>query len=288
MEFSRPEYRSGQPFPSPGDLPNPRIEPRSPKLQADSLPAEPQGKSKNTDRVAYSLLKWIFQAQELNWSTCIASGPTKQRGKPWQLRDSLFTFWVCGISEALLRQKHHCYIYVYFLMFLYIYLNILISKIIFNWRIIAFHYDVGLCHHQYESAIGMYMSPPSWMSLPSPSPCHPSRSSLSSELGQAELPVLTAASHQHGRVYASVLMSPPPHPHVLNLLPNPTHPTPLGCHRALDRSSLHHTANFHWLSNFIHDNVQIGFPGGASGKEPACQCRTHQRHGFDPWVGKIP
>ena len=48
MEFSRPEYWSGQPFPSPGDLPNPRIEPRSPILQTDSLPAEPQEKPKNT------------------------------------------------------------------------------------------------------------------------------------------------------------------------------------------------------------------------------------------------
>ena len=35
-------------FPSPGDLPNPGTEPRSPALQADSLPAEPQGKPKNT------------------------------------------------------------------------------------------------------------------------------------------------------------------------------------------------------------------------------------------------
>jgi len=48
MEFFRPEYRSGLPFPSPGDLPNPGIEPRSPSLQADSLSAEPQGKPKNT------------------------------------------------------------------------------------------------------------------------------------------------------------------------------------------------------------------------------------------------
>ena len=31
-----------------------------------------------------------------------------------------------------------------------------------------------------------------------------------------------------------------------------------------------------------------GFPDGASGKEPACQCRRHKRHGFNPWVGKIP
>ena len=44
MAFSRPEYWSAQPFPSPGDLPNPGIEPRSPALQADSLPSEPQGK----------------------------------------------------------------------------------------------------------------------------------------------------------------------------------------------------------------------------------------------------
>ena len=44
MGFSRPEYWSGLPFPSPGDLPDPGVEARSPKLQADSLPAELQGK----------------------------------------------------------------------------------------------------------------------------------------------------------------------------------------------------------------------------------------------------
>ena len=43
MEFSRQEYRSGLPFPSPGDLSNPWIEPGSPTLQADSLPSEPPG-----------------------------------------------------------------------------------------------------------------------------------------------------------------------------------------------------------------------------------------------------
>ena len=44
MEFSRPEYWSGELFTSPGDLPNPGIESRSPALQADSLPAEQPGK----------------------------------------------------------------------------------------------------------------------------------------------------------------------------------------------------------------------------------------------------
>ena len=44
MEFSRPGYWPLEPFPSPGDLPKLGIEPRSPTLQADSLPSEPPGK----------------------------------------------------------------------------------------------------------------------------------------------------------------------------------------------------------------------------------------------------
>ena len=44
MEFSRQEYWSGLPFPSPGDLSDPGIKPGSPALQADALGAEPPGK----------------------------------------------------------------------------------------------------------------------------------------------------------------------------------------------------------------------------------------------------
>ena len=44
MGFSRQEYWSGLPFPSPGDLPNLGIKPRSPALQADALTSEPPGK----------------------------------------------------------------------------------------------------------------------------------------------------------------------------------------------------------------------------------------------------
>ena len=44
MEFSRQEYWSGLPFPSPGDLPDPGIEPRFPTLQADALLYELPGK----------------------------------------------------------------------------------------------------------------------------------------------------------------------------------------------------------------------------------------------------
>ena len=47
MEFSRQEYWSGFPFPLPGDLPDPGIEPGSPALQADDLPSEPPGKPIN-------------------------------------------------------------------------------------------------------------------------------------------------------------------------------------------------------------------------------------------------
>ena len=43
MRFSRQEHWSGLPFPSPGDVPDPGIEPRYPALQADSLPSEPPG-----------------------------------------------------------------------------------------------------------------------------------------------------------------------------------------------------------------------------------------------------
>ena len=44
MIFSRQECWSGLPFPSPGDLPDPGLEPGSPTMQADALPSEPPGK----------------------------------------------------------------------------------------------------------------------------------------------------------------------------------------------------------------------------------------------------
>ena len=62
MGFSRQEYWSGLTFPSPGDLPNPEIEPGSPALQADSLPTELQGKRVDTIKSAYSGLPWWSSA----------------------------------------------------------------------------------------------------------------------------------------------------------------------------------------------------------------------------------
>ena len=66
MELSRPEYWNWYTFPSPGDLPNPGIKARSPALQADSLPAEPPGKFKNTGVGNLILLQRIFLTQESN------------------------------------------------------------------------------------------------------------------------------------------------------------------------------------------------------------------------------
>ena len=67
MGFSRPEYWSEQPFSSPGDLPNPGIESRSPALQEDSLPAEPQGKPENTAVSSLALLQRTCPTQESSW-----------------------------------------------------------------------------------------------------------------------------------------------------------------------------------------------------------------------------
>ena len=58
--------KSGLPCPPPEDLPNSRMDPRSPTLQADSLPSEPPGKPKNTTVGSLSLLQEIFPTQESN------------------------------------------------------------------------------------------------------------------------------------------------------------------------------------------------------------------------------
>ena len=71
MGFSRQEYWSGVPSPSPGDLPDPGVEPlssASPAPQADSLPSEPPGKPMSTGAGSLSLLQGIFPTQELNQS----------------------------------------------------------------------------------------------------------------------------------------------------------------------------------------------------------------------------
>ena len=64
MEFSRQEYWSGLPFPSPGDLPDSRIEPVSPALEADALTSEPPGKH---TKEYYSAIKRKLLTQTKTW-----------------------------------------------------------------------------------------------------------------------------------------------------------------------------------------------------------------------------
>ena len=70
MGFSRQEYWSGLPFPSPGDLPDPGIKPRSPELPADSLPTEPPRKLmlEVESHVFLHLLTWVNRTTRTLWS----------------------------------------------------------------------------------------------------------------------------------------------------------------------------------------------------------------------------
>ena len=69
MGFCRQEYWSRLPFPSPGDLPDPGIEPGSPTSQADALPSEPPGKPRvspgGSDSKAYMPAMWETRLQFL-------------------------------------------------------------------------------------------------------------------------------------------------------------------------------------------------------------------------------
>ena len=89
QEFSRLEYWSGWPFPSPRDLPNPGIKPRSPTLQVNSLPCETQwcmaynscllGKGRNTE---------MQEEQSRNNSAAMRQGPVSSS------RDTYIYLWV--------------------------------------------------------------------------------------------------------------------------------------------------------------------------------------------------
>ena len=72
MGFSRQEYWSGLPIPSPGNLPNPGLEPSSPTLQADTLTSEPSGKPKHL-LICVSLIAdvSVSKSNDKFWSPCI-------------------------------------------------------------------------------------------------------------------------------------------------------------------------------------------------------------------------
>ena len=116
MEFSRPEYWSGQPLPSPRNLPNPRIELGSPALQADSLPAEPQGKPNTTGvgRVAYPFSRGLPNSgiEPGSPTLQVNSLPTELLGKPRKilkltLSPYCFLWTMLAITKVLVQENRH-------------------------------------------------------------------------------------------------------------------------------------------------------------------------------------
>ena len=139
MEFSRPEDWSGYPFPSPGDLPNPEIEPRSPALQADSWPAESLGKPKKTGVGSLSLLQWIFPIQE--WTGILLHCRRtlyhlSYQGNPWYFGQMKYV-----VMTGSIRFTKGC------------------SYLFFKWRIVALQGCIGFCQ-QCRSAISTHVPLP--------------------------------------------------------------------------------------------------------------------------------
>ena len=106
MGFSRQEYWSGLPFPSPGDLPSPGIEPRSPALQADTLLAN----APNTYHVKTMNLIWFelvpFTGYLSKYLTSLGSVREKTKKwqtkvKPWLFRIIVW-FWCLAFSSHVL------------------------------------------------------------------------------------------------------------------------------------------------------------------------------------------
>ena len=112
MDYTVHGILQASPFSSSGDLPNPGIEPRSPALQADSLPAEPKGKPKNTGVGSLFLLQQIFLTQESNRGLlhCRQSylGSTKQGPTPDHVSAPP---WMPGSVELLHHFSSNGYLY---------------------------------------------------------------------------------------------------------------------------------------------------------------------------------
>ena len=106
MGFSRQEYWSGLPFPSPGDLPNPGIKPRSLALQADSLTSSHQGSQRCFNRLQIETvhkngwkLFWILEYHLVNFNPlqCSCLENPRDGGAWWAA--------VYGVSESRTRLK---------------------------------------------------------------------------------------------------------------------------------------------------------------------------------------
>ena len=92
-------------FPSPRDLPNPGVEPRSPTLQVDSLPAEPQGNPTILEWVAYPFSRGSSQPRNWTMVSCITGRLLTSwiSGKPiWHL--ILYQYWLWQVGKKGLKR----------------------------------------------------------------------------------------------------------------------------------------------------------------------------------------
>ena len=107
--FSRQEYLSRLPCPPPGDLPNTGIKPRTPALQAGSLPSEPPGEPKNSGLGSLSLLK-EFQPRNSTGVSCICRQILSQlsyQGSPEQHLSSVQFSSVTQSCPTLCSPMNH-------------------------------------------------------------------------------------------------------------------------------------------------------------------------------------
>ena len=101
MGFSRQEYWSGLPFPSPVDLPNPGIKPRSPELQADALTSEPPGKPPSPGALSKWLLAILEEFPDLALREAALEPPERRTSKE-SFRKGSPAFSVCPQPWVLL------------------------------------------------------------------------------------------------------------------------------------------------------------------------------------------
>ena len=104
MGFPRQEYWSGLPFPSPGNLPDPGIEPRSPALQADTLTSQPPGKPLGSDkfRLDKDLQVGSVCCDEESW----AAFPGGTAGGLWASAGWFFFFLMCNLLYLFIFFPH--------------------------------------------------------------------------------------------------------------------------------------------------------------------------------------
>ena len=114
MGFSRQEYCSGVPFPSPGDLPDPGTEPGSPALQADALPSEPPGKlhtcifaNYNTSLHIPLLQSW--EEKYLSYNLSVERYNLQYRTPSHSFRNLYILISIClGASQVAQRKDPTC------------------------------------------------------------------------------------------------------------------------------------------------------------------------------------